>query len=84
MSLSKSDSQFLLAVTQRTIADMEEGIKRVREFNRELFEVCDPEDANTLEAFHALNENRNTIRKAKITIKRLAGISKQLKQELRR
>lgn len=81
--LTKANAQFLQIGLRGAITHLEQVASETKAITRLLYEYSVPNTEDGVDAFKALNKNRDSLRRTKADIKRLAQISKELKDFIR-
>lgn len=84
MKLSPSTQQSLLTLVKKSINAKAEQIKEINNTVNFFFDKSDKAEPGTWQAFSMLNQARTAQRVAKDEAKKLAALSKELKNSLRK
>jgi Asp-tRNA(Asn)/Glu-tRNA(Gln) amidotransferase C subunit len=83
MKLQKKSMQALLSMVKFEITHQEGYIVECKEISKYWYDLSDKADENTKYSFEMYNSIRDDIKEAKERVKKLARISKELKQSLK-
>jgi hypothetical protein len=81
--MNMNDNQLLLAMVKREITILTDFLAHAKMESRQYYEDANDATSRGRDAFVNLNVTRNSIRIYKARIKRLAGVAKALKRDIK-